>query len=399
MSCCVPRTVQRLQLKTGVRDICVSRPQRLDCKAAPLSFTMCALSSRMLRSVLSHGRYLSGRSTELGRQLRLANVSASHSFFSTALFPQAGVHRTDQHNSTRGSSKQQRISIALALGTAASSAIVCTAVAPRNGVSFAEFSTVATQERVTEEDSEKKSVYAGPDISIVLYQFEVCPFCNKVRAYLDYHNIPYKVIEVDPLRKTELKQFSADYRKVPIAIVDGKQVNGSAAIIEHVYNAVNGESAQIRETEQKWVKWVDDYFIHLISPNIYRTPRESLQTFEYIADNAKFSPWQRATIRYSGAAAMYFVGKRLKKKYNIDDERAAIYDALQEWVTAISQNGGKFLAGGDVPGIADLSVYGVLKAIQTFDTFSDLRNNNSALCEWYDRTQAAVGETSITERG
>lgn len=27
---------------------------------------------------------------------------------------------------------------------------------------------------------------------IVLYQYEVCPFCCKVKAFLDYNNIPYK---------------------------------------------------------------------------------------------------------------------------------------------------------------------------------------------------------------
>jgi hypothetical protein len=78
---------------------------------------------------------------------------------------------------------------------------------------------------------------------IVLYQYEVCPFCNKartatvvpcdvcpssrvklqltpqppafrcqLRAFLDFHQIPYKVVEVNPLTKKELK-WSA-YTKV-----------------------------------------------------------------------------------------------------------------------------------------------------------------------------------------
>lgn len=239
--------------------------------------------------------------------------------------------------------------------------------------------------------------YAGPNVEITLYQFEVCPFCNKVRAYLDYHNIPYKVVEVDPLRKTELKQFSDDYRKVPIAVVNGHQINGSANIIAHVHETVKGEAANVDDAQQKWVQWVDDHLIRLISPNIYRTVGESLQTFNYITNNAKFSAWQRASIKYSGAAVMYFIGKKKKKEYNIDDERDAMHQALDQWIKAVGENG-KFFAGDHGPGIADLSVYGVLKAIETFDTFVELREKNEAFCEWYDRTRAAVGDTSITER-
>lgn len=46
-------------------------------------------------------------------------------------------------------------------------------------------------------------------------------------AYLDYRNIPYEVIEVDPLRKKELK-FS-NYKKVPILIVGEEQLNDSSS--------------------------------------------------------------------------------------------------------------------------------------------------------------------------
>lgn len=250
---------------------------------------------------------------------------------------------------------------------------------------FAEYSSLATPSISS----------ALPDIT--LYQYEVCPFCNKVRAYLDYHKIPYKVVEVDPLRKTELRKFSEDYRKVPIAVVNGQQVNGSDKVIDYVHKLTKGKETPVSAEEKKWLKWLEDYFIHLIAPNIYRTPSESLQTFEYIADNSKFSTWERSTIRYTGAAAMYFVGRKIKKKYNIEDEREAIHNALRDWTDAIEQAGTPFLAGSE-PGVADLSIYGVLKAIQTFNTFGEVREVNHALADWYDRTSKAVGEPCVTDR-
>merc|ERR1712176_61200 len=66
--------------------------------------------------------------------------------------------------------------------------------------------------------------------SVKLYQYEICPFCCKVKAFLDWQKIAYQTIEVNPISKAEIK-FSTDYRKVPIAMLDGKQINDSSAII------------------------------------------------------------------------------------------------------------------------------------------------------------------------
>ncbi|XP_022854262.1 prostaglandin E synthase 2-like isoform X2 [Olea europaea var. sylvestris] len=61
---------------------------------------------------------------------------------------------------------------------------------------------------------------------VVLYQYEACPFCNKVKAVLDYYDIPYKVVEVNPISKKEIKW--SDYKKVPILMVDGEQMVDSS---------------------------------------------------------------------------------------------------------------------------------------------------------------------------
>eukprot|EP00897_Mesotaenium_endlicherianum_P005322 jgi/Mesen1/4818/ME000243S04000 len=60
---------------------------------------------------------------------------------------------------------------------------------------------------------------------VVLYQYEACPFCNKVKAYLDYRSIPYRIVEVNPLGKKELKW--SQYKKVPVIVVDNEQLNDS----------------------------------------------------------------------------------------------------------------------------------------------------------------------------
>lgn len=55
---------------------------------------------------------------------------------------------------------------------------------------------------------------------------------------------------------------------------------------------------------------------------------------------------------YVGAAAMYFVGKRLKKKHNLKENvRLSFYDECNKWVKNLD---GNTFAGGDRPNLADL---------------------------------------------
>lgn len=65
-----------------------------------------------------------------------------------------------------------------------------------------------------------------------------------------------------------------------------------------------------------------------------------------------FSFTEKYTVKYAGAAAMYFVSKNLKKKYNITDERASLYEAVEQWVNAL--DGREFL--GRFPHISTLIV-------------------------------------------
>uniref|UniRef100_G1TJV3 GST N-terminal domain-containing protein n=1 Tax=Oryctolagus cuniculus TaxID=9986 RepID=G1TJV3_RABIT len=67
-------------------------------------------------------------------------------------------------------------------------------------------------------------------LQLTLYQYKTCPFCSKVRAFLDFHALPYQVVEVNPVRRAEIK-FSS-YRKVPILVVQegesSQQLNDSS---------------------------------------------------------------------------------------------------------------------------------------------------------------------------
>lgn len=63
-----------------------------------------------------------------------------------------------------------------------------------------------------------------------MYQYQSCPFCSKVRAFLDYYGVSYNVVEVDPVLRQQTK-FSK-YRKVPILLVDRKNINDNSYFLQ-----------------------------------------------------------------------------------------------------------------------------------------------------------------------
>jgi microsomal prostaglandin-E synthase 2 len=224
---------------------------------------------------------------------------------------------------------------------------------------------------------------------VVLYQYEACPFCNKVKAFLDYNKIPYKVVEVNPISKKEIKW--SDYKKVPILTVDDEQMVDSSDIVNKLFQKLHSEdTVPESEEERKWLGWVDNHLVHVLSPNIYRSPSEALESFDYITTHGNFSFTERLVAKYTGAAAMYFVSKKLKKRHNITDERKALYDAAETWVDAL--NGRQYL-GGTKPNLADLAVFGVLRPIRNLKSGKDMVEHTH-IGDWYGRMEGVVGKSS-----
>lgn len=273
-------------------------------------------------------------------------------------------------------------------------------------------------------------------LQLTLYQYKTCPFCSKVRAFLDFHALPYEVVEVNPVRRTEIK-FSS-YRKVPILLAQEgdslQQLNDSSVIISALktylvsgqpledvltyyppMKAVNEQGKEVTEfcnkywlmldekearrmyggkeartEEMKWRQWADDWLVHLISPNVYRTPAEALASFDYIVQEGRFGAVEGAVAKYVGAAAMYLISKRLKSRHHLqDDVREDLYEAANKWVAAVGKD--RPFMGGQKPNLADLAVYGVLRVMEGLEAFDDMMRH-TRIRPWYLRVEKAIAE-------
>ncbi|TDH13223.1 hypothetical protein EPR50_G00055110 [Perca flavescens] len=285
--------------------------------------------------------------------------------------------------------------------------------------------------RVQQLLAEEETKVSGGGLKLTLYQYKTCPFCSKVRAFLDYHGLAYEIVEVNPVMRKEIKW--SVYRKVPILMVDGNvQLNDSSVIISslktylinkersmseilHCYpemKSVNERGKEVTEysnkywvmlgeaeiteiypekgmqkEEMKWRQWADDWLVHLISPNVYRTTGEALASFDYIVREGKFGTFEGFFAKYVGAAAMFLIAKRLKSRHNLqDDVRQDLYKAVNDWVAAVGKKR-KFM-GGDQPNLADLAVFGVLRVMEGLQAFDDMMDNTKVK-HWYRRMERA----------
>lgn len=239
--------------------------------------------------------------------------------------------------------------------------------------------------------------------NITLYQYAICPFCHKVKSLLSYIGIePQNTIEVNPLTKSELPK--GDYRKVPIAILDEVQVNGSDDIVQallehkHVQSTLEsrwrdeGGSAetmtmdtfQSSENSSKWADFASNDLAGLMYPNICRTLSDSFAAFGYVDNVATFTPIQKGLIKGVGSLAMYMAASKIKKKRNIDDEQEALREAIRKFEQEGLDGGNKsFGSGQNYPDLGDVTVYGTLTSVKGLPAFDMALGTSPIVQEWY----------------
>lgn len=194
--------------------------------------------------------------------------------------------------------------------------------------------------------------------------------------------------------KRSLQEIQDFYPKLE-SIEDGKTITR----YPNKYNVMfedkqlsQDEIQAIRE-EKEWRIWVDETFIHIISPNVYRTFGEALQTFRYFDEvgewKRNFPTWERYLAIYLGATAMFFISKRLKKRHGIEDERQAMLTAFNEFLSAKGPD--RMFMGGAEPNLADLDLHGAISSFYGTSTFNELKTKCD-IGKWYDNVDKAIKE-------
>uniref|UniRef100_A0A0G4GU15 GST N-terminal domain-containing protein n=1 Tax=Chromera velia CCMP2878 TaxID=1169474 RepID=A0A0G4GU15_9ALVE len=252
---------------------------------------------------------------------------------------------------------------------------------------------------------------------LTLLQYSICPFCNKIKSVLDFLKVSYEVKEVNPLSKKELKELSdilpldekkgKPYMKVPVVLVGTeKALVDSSRILAELLSVSPGGSGPgavipsppgfYEEEDKEWERWVDQKLSVLLFPNITRSFSESFQAFSYVNKVPSFSFWDKMGSQWLGATAMWMAQGKLKKKYQIEDERGALMEALGTVTKALGGEGKSggvgFIKKGESPSFADIAVYSSLRSIEGLETHKDVMEfGDGSLKEWYEKVAKAVG--------
>lgn len=90
---------------------------------------------------------------------------------------------------------------------------------------------------------------------------------------------------------------------------------------------------------------------------------------------------------------MRLANGKIKKKYNIEDERKALLDCLKTWEDAV---GDKPFYGGDRPVVSDVMVFGVLRAVNGFTTWEFIQESAPQTYAWWCRMSDLIPSTRIS---
>lgn len=232
---------------------------------------------------------------------------------------------------------------------------------------------------------------ATMNTDITLYQFTLCPFCNKVRAGLDIKGVAYNTVEVSPRTKVELPDLPAEApRKVPVLRIGDRVLYDSTDILmaldEQFPNAplflptdseTKAEAVRIEE-------WVDSEFIRALPTVIYGTWRAAAQATRTISKASKFGLFEGMGVKMGGPMIMHMVAGRILKKAGRTDGMAWIAECLDQFEAWLGDS--DFVCGQTLT-IADVAMYGGICCVEDFPIYQSI-TSRPTITAWLNRMQA-----------
>lgn len=226
---------------------------------------------------------------------------------------------------------------------------------------------------------------------VTLYQFELCPFCHKVRAGLELKGIPFRKVEVNPMTKKELPPLSGDApRKVPVLQTGGDTVADSTAILAYLEDKLPGKvkftpaDPEARKLSDEIEEWVDSEFTFALPTVIYGTWGEAIKAAQVTARSSNFGFFQNVGVRAGGSLIMHQVAKRLLKKRGKTDAHQWVEDNVSQVEKWLGEK--DFLTGAE-PSLGDVAVHGAISCVRDFPVFAEIMRR-PRVAAWFHRVQA-----------
>jgi glutathione S-transferase len=196
--------------------------------------------------------------------------------------------------------------------------------------------------------------------SIVLHQWEISPFCNKVRRMLRYKGLDYSVVNYNGLLALKAAKLSK-VGKLPVVDFDGHRVQDSAAIAQYLDEKYPDRLLYPREPRalaeaRMWEDWAGQslYFYEIYFRML--DPVSLERGLDLIAEGRP--AYERAILKwvFKRRYPRKLEEQGLARMPRVQVE--ALFFARLDDIEALLD--GRDYLGGDAPNIADFSVVGQL---------------------------------------
>lgn len=231
-------------------------------------------------------------------------------------------------------------------------------------------------------------------MALTLYQFEISPFCDKIRRVLNFKGLDYTIREVKLLEPGRLKAVSPS-GKFPVLDYHGRTIPDSTAIAHYLEQAHPMPSLIPRDPREAALchileDWADEslYFIEMTMrlawPNNAKRWLPELVKHESGLGKRLGMAFAPSVVRSQSRAQG--TGRKHKDAVVADVERH--FQALDALLA-----GRPFLAG-DALSLADISVYAQIACIKETEEGAPLIARFPGLLVWFHR----VGELTARNR-
>lgn len=271
-----------------------------------------------------------------------------------------------------------------------------------------------------------KSGGKAAPVGIKLYRYTTCPFCSKVKAFLECNNVPHECVEVEPMFKSQLG--TAQYRKVPQLEFTtsgpeqaGPRLVDSDIIVDTLAKTFGRQEQLSDEDVVKWRGWARDRLVRLLVVNINESLIEAWKGYEYIDQFDSIPTTNKIFLKVMGAPVMWLVAKYMTMPNLLrsgalkpgDDPRLVLHEEINRFVAdalpppadekvftkkTAGKDAPKYGAknergpfhGGAQPDVADLDVYGVLQSVRGHRIYNDFLKSTT-VGPWLSKMDATCG--------
>mmetsp|Transcript_19658 Transcript_19658/g.47648 ORF Transcript_19658/g.47648 Transcript_19658/m.47648 type:complete len:253 (-) Transcript_19658:110-868(-) len=213
---------------------------------------------------------------------------------------------------------------------------------------------------------------------VELLQMLGSPPCHTIRAFFEFATIPYDVIELSMITKSQLKR-SKTYKKVPIVFFDEKyQVNDSFIILKTLSPLVFGREATQQELDQ--MTEINKGVMLRMEAEMFGTKDRIAKYLGPVLANAGCSKF---ILKMVAPGVVAKIGPSILAK---NPNLKTLKEYAEEFKGKLS---GTFFAGAD-PGPADISLFSLvhLSVHLQLTEVSDQMLKDGGLGDWYQAVEA-----------